>query len=161
MFRQVKKVLAILLLGLGFIFPTLADDISYYPAQKVVYHINYINQGMRVSALDNIQNHLNSVGEKNMELVVVLHGPGLSLLLKPEALERVNLDAAHADEEVQALITKLKSQNVKFKVCINTIKHYNINYKEDLFDVSEQDIVPSGIAEVARLQSMGYIYIKP
>jgi intracellular sulfur oxidation DsrE/DsrF family protein len=36
-----------------------------------------------------------------------------------------------------------------------------INYKNDLFDVSEKDIVPSGVAEVATLQQKGYVYIKP
>jgi intracellular sulfur oxidation DsrE/DsrF family protein len=36
-----------------------------------------------------------------------------------------------------------------------------IDYKTDLFDVYEEDIVPSGVAELSRLQAMGYTYIKP
>jgi intracellular sulfur oxidation DsrE/DsrF family protein len=32
---------------------------------------------------------------------------------------------------------------------------------EDLYDASEADVVPSGVAELARLESMGYSYIKP
>ena len=36
-----------------------------------------------------------------------------------------------------------------------------IDYKNDLFDVSKADIVPSGVAEVANLQQKGYVYIKP
>jgi hypothetical protein len=30
-----------------------------------------------------------------------------------------------------------------------------------LYDTSEADIVPSGVAELSRLQQLGYTYIKP
>ena len=43
----------------------------------------------------------------------------------------------------------------------DTLKGRKINYKNDLFDVSEKDIVPSGVAELAKLQQQGYVYIKP
>jgi intracellular sulfur oxidation DsrE/DsrF family protein len=41
------------------------------------------------------------------------------------------------------------------------LKGKKINYSKDLFDVDEEDIVPSGVAELAKLQAMGYTYIKP
>jgi intracellular sulfur oxidation DsrE/DsrF family protein len=31
----------------------------------------------------------------------------------------------------------------------------------DLYDVDEQDIVASGVAEIARLQGQGFAYIRP
>ena len=31
----------------------------------------------------------------------------------------------------------------------------------DLYDVDDEDVVPSGVAEVAKLQLEGYAYIKP
>jgi intracellular sulfur oxidation DsrE/DsrF family protein len=31
----------------------------------------------------------------------------------------------------------------------------------DLYDVDKADIVPSGVAELAKLQAEGYTYIKP
>jgi hypothetical protein len=36
-----------------------------------------------------------------------------------------------------------------------------ISYENDLFEVFEEDIVPSGVAEVSYLQQQGYTYIKP
>ncbi len=124
-----------------------------YGKQKVVYHINYNggpgNKRYR-GALRNIQNHINAVGQDNLELKVVLHGNGVNLL--KEALH---------DDGLKTRITALKSQNVEFLVCANTLRGRKIDYEKDLFDVFKEDIVPSGVAELARLQLMGYAYIKP
>ena len=62
---------------------------------------------------------------------------------------------------MQTKITGLKNQGVGFEVCANTLKGKKISYEDDLFDVDESDIVPSGVAEVAKLQAEGYSYIKP
>jgi len=132
-----------------------------YGKQKVVYHINYDNPKAQAGALRNIQNHINAVGEENLELKIVMHGKGLSLLLTPDQLENTKLKLGNASDEMQTKITGLKNQGVGFQVCANTLKGKKINYEDDLFDVDEADIVPSGVAEVARLQAMGYSYIKP
>ena len=46
-------------------------------------------------------------------------------------------------------------QGIAFNVCANTLKGKKLNYKTDLYDVSEKDIVPSGVAEIAHLQRSG------
>ncbi|MFK7844628.1 MAG: DsrE family protein [Rhodothermales bacterium] len=132
-----------------------------YNKQKVVYHINYDDPKAQAGALRNIQNHINAVGEENLELKVVMHGKGLSLLLTPDQLENTKLKLGNATDEMQTKITGLKNQGVDFQVCANTLKGKKINYEDDLFDVDEADIVPSGVAEVAKLQTEGYSYIKP
>ena len=132
-----------------------------YDKQKVVYHINYDDPKAQAGALRNIQNHINAVGEENLELKIVMHGKGISLLLTPDQLENTKLKLGNATDEMQTKITGLKNQGVGFEVCANTLKGKKINYEDDLFDVDEADIVPSGVAEVAKLQSMGYSYIKP
>ena len=49
-----------------------------------------------------------------------------------------------------------------FQVCANTVKGRKVDVYGDLHDVDEkQDIVPSGVAELAHLQAKGYTYIKP
>ena len=58
-------------------------------------------------------------------------------------------------------VVSLKSQDVEFHVCNNTLKGRKISYENDLFDVYEEDIVPSGVAELSYLQQKGYTYIKP
>lgn len=133
--------------------PALAQEDGGYGPQKVVYHINgeggEDGDGYR-PAMTNIQNHIDAVGAENIEVQVVLHGPGLGLL-------RHALD----NQALQMDVTSLKTQNVQFRVCEITLERGDISYEDDLFEVWEEDLVPSGVAEVARLQGMGYSYIKP
>ena len=133
-----------------------------YDKQKVVYHINYDNPKQQAGALRNIQNHINAVGAENMNIKVVLHGNGLSLLLDPDSLERLTkFKHANANEKMTAKVDGLKSQGVSFQVCANTVKGRKVDMNNDLHDVDQNDIVPSGVAEVAKLQLEGYAYIKP
>jgi intracellular sulfur oxidation DsrE/DsrF family protein len=115
----------------------------------------------QAGAMRNIQNHINAVGKENLELKVVLHGKGLSLLLDPEAAGHTKLPHGNADAQMQARIAGLKDQGVRFNVCANTLKGKKINLTEDLYDASEGDVVPSGVAELAKLQAEGFTYIKP
>ncbi len=132
-----------------------------YGKQKVVYHINYDNPKAQAGALRNIQNHINAVGKDNLDLKVVMHGKGLSLVLEPDALKNTKLKYGNATDVITAKIDGLKQQGVKFNVCANTLRGKKINYEEDLYDVSKADIVPSGVAELAKLQAEGYAYIRP
>lgn len=133
-----------------------------YGKQKVVYHINYDNPKQQAGALRNIQNHINAVGAENLDLKVVLHGNGLALLLEPESLPNLKkFKHANADDKMTAKVTDLKGQGVEFNVCANTVRGRKVDVETDLYDVSKEDIVPSGVAEVAKLQAMGYSYIKP
>lgn len=123
-----------------------------YSQQKVVYHINYpggqddkVYQG----ALRNIQNHINAVGAQNLDLKVVIHGNGIGLL-------------QHAKQtgKLQTAVANLKAQNIKFQVCANTLTSKKLS-ADALYEVFQEDIVPSGVAELAHLQAQGYTYIKP
>jgi len=135
---------------------------EYYGKQKVVYHINYDNPKQQAGALRNIQNHINAVGAENLDLKVVLHGNGLALLLEPESLAKVpKFKHANADDSMTSKVANLKNQGVAFAVCNNTIKGRKVSYEDDLYDVSKEDIVPSGVAELSKLQAEGYTYIKP
>ena len=121
-----------------------------YGKQKVAYHINVDDEKTLKGALGNMQNHITAVGKENIDLRVVMHGPGLALLQQ-----------ANKDPDMQGKGAHLKRQGVHFNVCANTLKGKKINYKTDLYDTSEQDIVPSGVAEIAHLQTQGFSYVKP
>ncbi|XDZ69645.1 hypothetical protein AB8879_06555 [Alphaproteobacteria bacterium LSUCC0744] len=41
------------------------------------------------------------------------------------------------------------------------MKGKKLSPEKDLYDVFEEDIVPSGVAELSHLQMQGYTYIKP
>ncbi|GGF67089.1 hypothetical protein SAMN05216376_10973 [Mameliella alba] len=147
------RLIAILGLALTAFAMTDAAQAEGYGKQKVVYHINYDGgEGNKAykGAMRNIQNHINAVGAENMEIKVVMHGNGLGLLA-----------AANGDDTMKTTVASLKGQNVAFHVCNNTLKGRNIDYSNDLYDVWEDDIVPSGVAELSKLQQQGFTYIKP
>ncbi len=145
-----------LLIMLGLSVASVAGE-----KQKVVYHLNGDDPKQQADSLRNIQNHINAVGKENLDLKIVVHGDGLSLLLTPEALAHTKMKAANADAEMQARIAGLKDQGVQIQVCANTLKGRSVDAKNDLYDVAEADIVPSGVAQLAVLQNQGYAYIKP
>ncbi|KAF0675265.1 DsrE family protein [Profundibacterium mesophilum] len=131
----------------------VGQDNDRYGQQKVVYHING-NGGEEErayrGALRNVQNHINAVGRDNIEVRVVLHGNGVGLLQNALTSEPLQMD-----------VTSLRGQNVEFVVCNNTLSGRNINYETDLFEVFQDHIVPSGVAELSHLQGQGYTYVKP
>ena len=137
--------LATLVFGVG---STLAG--GSYGKQKVVYHVNYDDPKQQMAALRNIQNHINAVGKENLDLRVIMHGKGYTLLKR-----------ANDDMTVQSKVINLKGQGIKMQICNNTLVGKKISYKNDLFDVDKADIVPSGVAELAHLQAAGYSYVKP
>ncbi|UWQ22416.1 DsrE family protein [Jannaschia sp. W003] len=153
-----KTILAAALgacLALGAAPAAVAQDAAAqaYAQQKVAYHVNGNGgEGDRayLGALRNAQNHINAVGEGNVDLVVVMHGNGLGLLAN--ALE---------NDALKTAIASLKGQGVRFQVCNNTLVGRNIDWENDLYDVWEEDIVPSGVAQLSHLQQQGFTYLKP
>ena len=130
--------------------------------QKVVYHINGDDPKQQMGALRNIQNHINAIGADKLDLKVVLHGNGLSLLLDPASMGEVKgFKNANATEVMNAAVDSLRTQGVQFQVCENTVKGRNVQVDRDLYLVTQGDIVPSGVAQLAILQGQGYAYIKP
>ena len=124
-----------------------------YGEQKVAYHVNFDggeSAGPYMSALGNVRNHINAVGRDDITVRVVLHGDGVNLLRD-----------AKDNPDLQQRVLDLRAQGVRFLVCRNTLTGRDIDYEWDLFEVFEEDIVPSGVAELSHLQQQGYTYIKP
>jgi uncharacterized protein len=115
---------------------------------KVVYHLTEgIDQASR--AMANIRNHLRA--EPDTKIIVVANGDGVKFLLAG-ARER---NGRPFDTAVGALV----SQGVEFRLCNNTLTAHEIPVSQVLPDVK---LVPSGVAEVARLQAReGFVYLRP
>ena len=145
-----RKLLTLTMLAVLTVLGTGCATMFGEDKQKVVYHINYNDEKQLNAALGNVKNHINAIGKDKIDVKVVMHGAGLDLL-----------KIANTDLNMQQKVIGLKKDGVAFAVCKNTLVNKKINYKNDLFDVSEKDIVPSGVAEVANLQQKGYVYIKP
>lgn len=159
--KIIASIVALVFLTIISITTATAGD-NGYGKQKVVYHINYDNPKKQSGALRNIQNHINAVGAENLDLKVVLHGNGLALLVEPDSLEKLpKFKHANANDKMTAKIDGLKNQGVAFNVCANTVKGRKVDLNNDLYNVDDADVVPSGVAELAKLQLQGYTYIKP
>lgn len=128
----------------------LAACVSLAAAQdiKTVYHMN-TGVDTAAAALNNVQNHLNA--DPKVKIVVVTHGPGIDFLIQGAKDNR--------GREFSAAVSGLASRGVEFRVCNNTLTSRNIDPGRLLMETS---IVPSGVAEVARLQAKeGFVYLKP
>lgn len=160
--KHYLRYLSVIFVALSILASTSSFANERYGKQKVVYHINYDNPKKQAGALRNIQNHINAVGAENLDLKVVLHGNGLALLVNPDSLSKLKkFKHANATDKMAAKIDGLKDQGVSFNVCANTVRGRKVDLEDDLYNVEKSDIVPSGVAEVARLQLLGYAYIKP
>ena len=155
-----KHLTKIALLGMGLILAMWSTALGY-GKQKVAYHVNGDNPQQNAGALRNVQNHINAVGAENLDIRIVLHGNGLALLTYPDEVESTKLQARKCNRRDADRITGLKNQGVRFHICANTIKSKNVSLEEDLYDATQDDVVPSGVAELASLQAQGYTYIKP
>jgi intracellular sulfur oxidation DsrE/DsrF family protein len=117
-------------------------------AVKVVYHVNEGN-AQALNALRNIRNHLTA--DPSAKIVVVTHAGGINFLLDGAQ------DANGAPFE--ATVQELKSKGVDFRVCQFTLQRNNIDPKKV---IPEASLVPSGVAEVSRLQfKEGFAYLRP
>ena len=115
--------------------------------EKVVYHVN--DAGNAAAALKNIRNHLNASPQAT--IVLVAHGAGIDFLLDGA----IDKDGYPYDVAVR----ELAARGVGFRVCNNTLEGRRIDRRRVL---PEAVIVPSGVAELSRLQwQEGYVYIKP
>jgi hypothetical protein len=115
---------------------------------KVVYHMSEgIPQASR--AINNIRNHL--AADPTAKIVVVTHGQGIDFLLDGAT--------SQTQQPFAGSVSDLVSKGVEFRVCNNTLVSRKISADKLLM---EAKVVPSGVAEVAKLQAKeGYVYLRP
>lgn len=115
---------------------------------KVVYHLSEgVAQASR--AIGNVRNHLSA--DPAAKIVVVTHGAGIDFLL--DGAENTQ------GQKFAGAVAELANRGVEFKVCNNTLVTRRIAADKLLM---EAKVVPSGVAEVARLQAReGFVYLRP
>lgn len=129
--------------------PAVAPS-GYYQLQKVVYQSNGgfpDNKANFQSVLRHIGAHLAATSGK-VEITVVSFGAGVTSFLE-----------ARSDPEAVKMIVDLRAKGVRFLFCSNTMMRLKIT-AADLPGAEEADVVPSGVAEIARLQGLGFVYIR-
>ena len=115
---------------------------------NVVYHIN-AGLPQATNGLRNIRNHL-EVNPK-VNIVVVAHAQGVDYLMKGKKDANGN--------PYETIVQDLKGQGVRFDVCEITLRNRKLT--KDQF-IDEATFVPSGVAEITRLQQReGFAYLRP
>lgn len=130
---------------------TAAVPDGYFAFQKVVYQNDGGLPDDRAYfglLLRNLAAHLEATNGR-VEIRVVSFARGVSLF-----------QMAKSDPELAGRIDALRAKGVRFLVCRNTLRALKLT-PADLYKVAPQDIVPSGVAEIARLQGMGFVYLHP
>ncbi|MDP2823148.1 MAG: DsrE family protein [Sulfuritalea sp.] len=119
---------------------------SVHP-DKVVYHVN--DSVNATAALRNIGNHLDV--NPQAQIVVVTHALGVDFLMEGAR------DKNGAPYNVA--VETLAERGVTFDVCEITLKSRKLDRKRF---IPESKFVPSGVAEIAKLQARGgFAYLKP
>ncbi len=114
--------------------------------EKVVYHVNDSTNAMGV--MRSIGNHLDA--SPKAKIVVVTHSGGIDFLLDGAKDKNGN--------PYEIPVQGLASRGVQFRVCTNTLVGRKLDKSAV---VPEASLVPSGVAEISRLQVQeGYIYLK-
>lgn len=136
-------VVALLLVGW-----LLVAGPTYRPAaaSNVVYHISQSEAA--TPALRNLANHLSA--SPGVTIIVVAHNDGVDFLL----------DGARdaGGEPYAKAVRHFAGRGVKFRICNNTLERRGIASGKV---IPEATLVPSGIAEIGRLQSQeGFSYLR-
>ena len=115
---------------------------------KAVYHLTAgVQEAAR--AMRNIRNHLDA--DPSAKIVVVANGAGIDFLLEGAKFA--------SGSPFTGPIGELANRGVEFRVCENTLKTREISPDKVAMEAT---VVPSGVAEAARLQARErFAYIKP
>lgn len=144
----IRKALFALLLPLAILLVVNAQAADNKKPIKVVYHLTE-GTDQAAHAMSNIRNHL--VADPKVRIVVVGNGPGIDFMLDGAKDKNGN--------PFDATIEDLASKGVQFRLCRNSLTASGIDAARVLPEVK---IVPSGVAEVARLEAReGYVYVRP
>lgn len=148
MFEKMTGSLAIVMAAGTLILGGCATNqtASIHP-DKVVYHVN--DAVNATATLRNISNHLEV--NPQAQIVVVTHAQGVDFLMEGAKDKNGN--------PYSLQVETLAQQGVTFDVCEITLRNRKLDRKQF---IPESVFVPSGVAEIAKLQARGgYAYIKP
>jgi intracellular sulfur oxidation DsrE/DsrF family protein len=124
-----------------------ADLAANAHPDKVVYHVN--DSAVASDVLRNVGNHLDV--NPQAQIVVVTHARGVEFLM--DGAKDKNGNAYNV------VVETLAGRGVTFDVCEITLKNRKLDPKQF---IPESVFVPSGVAEIAKLQARGgYAYLKP
>lgn len=141
-----KSALTRAMLFVAFLLASVAAGYAADPV-KVVYHLP--DDRAASLAMNNIDNHLAAAPDTKIVLVALSTGVRAFVFGAQDAAGRPYAE----------WVDRLTAKGVEFRICRNSMNALKLT-DADLID--KLAIVPSGVAEIARLQAReGYAYIRP
>lgn len=126
---------------------TTGDLTTNIHPDKVVYHVN--DSSDATATLRNVGNHLEV--NSQAQIVVVTHAQGVDFLMDGAKDKNGN--------PYNQRVENLAERGVTFDVCEITLKNRKLDRQSF---IPEAKFVPSGVAEIAKLQARGgFAYLKP
>lgn len=123
------------------------SHVAVEPVHAVYQFSEGAEQALR--GMRNLHNHLNA--DPTAKLVVVAFGRGVDFLL--DGAKDAN------GQPFDATVAALTARGVEFRICANTLRALEIPASKVN---PEAVVVPSGVAEIARLQAReGHAYLRP
>lgn len=130
------------------VLPALAAQPSFAQTatakNKLVFQVSDADPQKWNLTLNNVRNVIDDLGQDNVELEVVVYGPGIGML--------------KGDSPVGKRVADALKGGVKVVACENTMKGQHLVYADMLPDIG---YVPAGVVELMKKQQQGYAYIRP
>lgn len=138
-----KLLFMFLLLFTGLQVTAQERNVVEEASHKVIFQMTSSDPAEQKALLNNL-NNLKNLWGTDVQIHVVIHGPGIEMVLR----EKTALKEG---------IYKVLDRGVVFQACENTLKQKNIEKSELLERV---EFVSSGLAEIITKQEQGWTYIK-
>lgn len=114
---------------------------------KIAIHLNVLPTEKQLGPLKNAMTNMRK-RDHPAEVRVVVHGSAIELFeLKKQT------------PQIRSFLDDLRSIGVRFLICNNGLINHKLKLK-DLYKVENQDVVPSALIELVRLQREGFAYIR-
>lgn len=112
--------------------------------EKVVFQVSDADPKKWNLVLNNAKNVQDGLGAGNVDVEIVVYGPGIGML--------------KFDSTVASRIDQAKDDGVKIVACENTMQNLNLTRNDMLSSIG---YVPAGVIELMQKQKDGYAYIRP
>jgi uncharacterized protein len=114
------------------------------PHNRVVMQVSDNDPGKWNLALNNARNLQSDLGAANVEVEIVVYGPGIGML--------------KAESVVGNRIGEALGQGVKVAACENTMRGQKLTKADMLNGIG---YVPAGVVEIMQKQQQGWAYLRP
>jgi intracellular sulfur oxidation DsrE/DsrF family protein len=142
--KYINVIVCALALSMSFAAANAVAAGASAAKEKLVMQVSDADPAKWNLALNNAKNVQQAYGADNVEVEIVVYGPGISML-KSDSISANRIEEA-------------KLANITILACENTMKNNKLT-KDDM--LPNTSYVAVGVAEIIKKQREGYAYVRP